>query len=58
MKIINQSRSCKARDLSNDKVLSDAVAAGKELGAIFKEPTITPSAIQVKEMGLKKAWGR
>lgn len=49
--------SCKNRDKTDDKVLADAVAAGKRLGSIFKEPTITPSAIQVKEMGLKKAWG-
>jgi isocitrate dehydrogenase len=49
--------SCKSRDNTNDQVLSDAVDAGKRIGAIFKEPTITPSAIQVQEMGLKKAWG-
>jgi len=49
--------SCKARDETNDKVLTDAVEAGKRLCAIFKEPTITPSAKQVKEMGLSKAFG-
>ncbi|KAL3816553.1 hypothetical protein ACHAXA_011852 [Cyclostephanos tholiformis] len=49
--------SCKSRDDTNDQVLKDAVDAGKRIGAIFKEPTITPSAIQVQEMGLKKAWG-
>merc|ERR1712232_1149599 len=49
--------SCKARDDSQDKVLHDAVKAGAKIGAIFKEPTITPSALQVKEFGLKKAWG-
>jgi hypothetical protein len=49
--------SCKSRDITEDAVLSDAVEAGKRIGAIFKEPTITPSAIQVQEMGLKKAWG-
>lgn len=49
--------SCKARDETNDKVLTDAVEAGARIGAIFKEPTITPSAIQVKEMGLSKAFG-
>jgi isocitrate dehydrogenase len=49
--------SCKSRDDTNDKVLGDAVAAGKRIGSIFKEPTITPSAIQAKAMGLKKAWG-
>jgi len=49
--------SCKARDETDDKVLSDAVEAGKRLCAIFKEPTITPSAKQVKEMGLSKPFG-
>lgn len=49
--------SCKSRDDTDDQVLADAVEAGKRIGAIFKEPTITPSAIQVQEMGLKKAWG-
>jgi len=49
--------SCKSRDETEDKVLHDAVAAGARIGAIFKEPTITPTADQVKEMGLKKAWG-
>merc|ERR1712232_437426 len=49
--------SCKSRDDSQDKVLHDTVAAGARIGAIFKEPTITPSAAQVKEFGLKKAWG-
>merc|ERR1719235_708386 len=49
--------SCKARDETEDKVLHDAVAAGKRIGAIFKEPTITPTAVQQKELGLKKAWG-
>ncbi len=39
--------SCKTRDVTDDKVLYDAVEAGKRVGAIFKEPTITPSAIQV-----------
>lgn len=49
--------SCKARDDTDDAVLKDAVEAGSRIGAIFKEPTITPSALQVKEMGLKKAYG-
>lgn len=49
--------SCKSRDDTNDKVLSDAVEAGKRLGSIFKEPTVTPSAVQAKAWGLKKAWG-
>jgi isocitrate dehydrogenase len=39
--------SCKSRDHTNDQVLKDAVEAGKRIGAIFKEPTITPSAAQV-----------
>jgi len=49
--------SCAARDASDDQVLHDAVAAGAAIGAIFKEPTITPTAVQQKQMGLKKAWG-
>lgn len=49
--------SCKARDATNDKVLKDAVEAGKRIGAIFKEPTITPTAVQVKEFGLSKPFG-
>jgi isocitrate dehydrogenase len=49
--------SCTNRDATNDQVLKDAVAAGAQIGAIFKEPTITPSALQVKEMGLSKALG-
>jgi isocitrate dehydrogenase len=49
--------SCKARDDTDDKVLSDAVDAGKRIGSIFKEPTVTPSAVQAKQWGLKKAWG-
>eukprot|EP00457_Paulinella_chromatophora_P005146 gb/GEZN01005160.1/.p1 GENE.gb/GEZN01005160.1/~~gb/GEZN01005160.1/.p1 ORF type:complete len:590 (-),score=81.02 gb/GEZN01005160.1/:39-1808(-) len=49
--------SCKARDESEDKVLHDAVAAGARIGAIFKEPTITPTTQQAHAMGLKKGWG-
>lgn len=49
--------SCKARDESDDRVLVEAVKAGKRIAAIFKEPTITPSVTQVKEMGLSKAFG-
>jgi len=49
--------SCKARDNSNDKMLKDAIDAGTRIGAIFKEPTITPTGDQVKEMGLKNALG-
>jgi len=40
--------SCVSRDKTNDGVLTDAVNAGKRVGAIFKEPTITPSAKQVR----------
>lgn len=47
--------SCKSRDATDDQVLHDAVSAGKKIRAIFKEPTVTPSAIQQKEMGLKSA---
>jgi len=49
--------SCKSRDETDDRVLHDAVTAGKRIGAIFKEPTITPSTTQVEEMGLSKAFG-
>ena len=49
--------SCISRDKTNDQVLLDAVEAGKQVGAIFKEPTITPNAVQVEEMGLSKAFG-
>eukprot|EP01060_Flectonema_neradi_P029783 TRINITY_DN419_c1_g2_i1.p1 TRINITY_DN419_c1_g2~~TRINITY_DN419_c1_g2_i1.p1 ORF type:complete len:533 (+),score=151.79 TRINITY_DN419_c1_g2_i1:172-1599(+) len=49
--------SCKSRDDTEDQVLKDAVEAGKRLKSIFKEPTITPTEVQVKEMGLSKGWG-
>eukprot|EP00520_Triparma_pacifica_P003720 CAMPEP_0118649954 /NCGR_PEP_ID=MMETSP0785-20121206/9987_1 /TAXON_ID=91992 /ORGANISM="Bolidomonas pacifica, Strain CCMP 1866" /LENGTH=492 /DNA_ID=CAMNT_0006542293 /DNA_START=30 /DNA_END=1508 /DNA_ORIENTATION=+ len=49
--------SCKSRDETNDQVLHDAVAAGAKIGAIFKEPTITPTAEQKAEFGLKNALG-
>ncbi|KAL1516059.1 hypothetical protein AB1Y20_002671 [Prymnesium parvum] len=49
--------SCRSRDDTEDKVLHDAVAAGARIGAIFKEPTVTPTAEQQKKLGLKKAWG-
>ena len=49
--------SCKARDETNDQVLHDAVEAGKRIGAIFKEPTITPTAEQKEEMGLTRSFG-
>jgi len=37
--------------------LKDAIAAGKRIGAIYKEPTVTPSSDQKISMNLKKAWG-
>merc|ERR550537_570953 len=49
--------SCKNRDKTNDQVLHDAVEAGARIGAIFKEPTITPTAVQREEMGLKNVLG-
>jgi len=49
--------SCVSRDNSEDKCLRDAVKAGKTVGAIFKEPTVTPTEIQKKALGLKKTWG-
>jgi isocitrate dehydrogenase len=49
--------SCKHRDATKDQVLKDIIGAGSKVGAIFKEPTITPTADQAKEMGLSKAWG-
>ena len=49
--------SCISRDSTNDQVLADCIASGKKIGAIYKEPTITPTADQVKAFGLKKAWG-
>src|SRR5262245_26107036 len=49
--------SCAKRDETGDKILKDAIAAGTEAGAIFKEPTITPTEEQMKEMGLKKPLG-
>ena len=47
--------SCSARDASGDSVLREAVAAGSRVHAIFKEPTITPTKVQLEAMGLKKA---
>lgn len=47
--------SCVNRDKTDDEVLHQAVDAGSEIGSIFKEPTITPSAGQVREFGLSKA---
>ena len=49
--------SCKARDDSGDQVLKDAINAGTKIGAIFKEPTITPTGDQVREMNLKNPLG-
>ena len=33
---------------ARSQVLKDAVKSGAKLGAIFKEPTVTPSAVQVR----------
>ena len=44
--------SCKNRDNTKDKVLTDALKKGKDLCSIFKEPTITPSASQKKSLNL------
>jgi len=49
--------SCVGRDNSDDAELHDAVAAGARIGAIFKEPTITPTEVQQKKLGLKRAYG-
>jgi len=49
--------SVRSRDDTDDKVLKDAIAAGKKIGAIYKEPTVTPTADQKISLKLKKAWG-
>jgi isocitrate dehydrogenase len=49
--------SCKSRDETNDQVLKDCIAAGKRIGAIYKEPTITPTEEQKIKMNLKKSLG-
>lgn len=49
--------SCKNRDDTQDQVLHNAIKQGAKIGAIFKEPTITPTADQAKQMGLSKSWG-
>lgn len=49
--------SVKHRDDSNDQVLKDVIAAGAQVKAIFKEPTITPTAEQKEQMGLKNTLG-
>lgn len=48
--------SCKNRDDTEDQCLRDAVASGARLGAIFKEPTVTPTEVQKVQMGLKSSW--
>lgn len=47
--------SCKSRDETNDQVLKDCISAGKRIGAIYKEPTITPTDEQKINMGLKRS---
>lgn len=49
--------SCVSRDKTNDKVLHSAVSAGKRVGAIFKEPTVTPTQVQKEKLGLSKTYG-
>jgi len=49
--------SCVSRDQTDDQVLKDAVSAGKRIGAIFKEPTVTPTAVQKEKLGLSKTFG-
>lgn len=49
--------SCAERDKTDDQVLKDSIKAGAKIGAIFKEPTITPTGEQAKEMGLKNTLG-
>eukprot|EP00039_Didymoeca_costata_P019399 m.337389 g.337389 ORF g.337389 m.337389 type:complete len:476 (-) comp18115_c0_seq1:108-1535(-) len=49
--------SCRGRDSTDDKVLQDCVDAGARIGAIFKEPTVTPTDVQKRELGLKRAYG-
>ena len=44
-------------DSTEDQCLHDAVAAGTRIGAIFKEPTVTPTEVQKELLGLKKTWG-
>lgn len=46
--------SVKARSDSDDQVLRDCVEAGKEIRAIFKEPTITPTKEQAEALGSKQ----
>ena len=49
--------SCRSRDQTKDKVLADAVDAGRRIRAIFKEPTVTPTEVQKELLGLSRAWG-
>mmetsp|Transcript_10389 Transcript_10389/g.20990 ORF Transcript_10389/g.20990 Transcript_10389/m.20990 type:complete len:508 (-) Transcript_10389:210-1733(-) len=49
--------SCVSRDSTEDQCLRDAVEAGTRIGAIFKEPTVTPTEVQKELLGLKKTWG-
>ena len=49
--------SCVSRDNTEDQVLHDAVESGARIGAIFKEPTVTPTEVQKEKLGLKKSWG-
>jgi isocitrate dehydrogenase len=49
--------SCKSRDDTNDQVLKDCIDAGKRIGAIYKEPTITPTEEQKLKMNLKRTLG-
>jgi len=49
--------SCISRDSTEDACLRNAVEAGSRVKAIFKEPTVTPTEVQKKELGLKKTWG-
>ena len=44
-------------DNTEDQCLHDAVDAGTRVGAIFKEPTVTPTEVQKELLGLKKTWG-
>jgi isocitrate dehydrogenase len=49
--------SCKSRDDTNDKILKDCISAGKRIGSIYKEPTITPTDDQRIKMNLKRSLG-
>ena len=49
------SLSYQSRDRTNDQVLFDAVVDGSKVRSIFKGPTITPTASQVKRLRLSKA---